>query len=68
MLNYLRKIRYQHGCRDRDAGYLPKMQDLVYLEGFLKGRPEGLDGVVQFFPRFEAYMLFKLKNSQLPKS
>ncbi len=56
MLNHLREIRYQEGCRDRDAGCLPKMQDSVYVEGYLKGRPEGLDGIVQFFPSFEVYM------------
>lgn len=68
MLNHLREIRYQQGCRDRDAGFLPKMQDSAYLEGFLKGRPEGMDGIVQFFPSYEAYMQWKFKSSQLPNN
>ncbi len=68
MLNRLREIRYQQGCCDRNAGCLPKMQDSVYLEGYLKGRPEGLDEIVQFFPSLEAYMRWKLKDSQFPKT
>ncbi|MDZ8050208.1 MAG: hypothetical protein RMX68_023780 [Aulosira sp. ZfuVER01] len=62
MLNHLREIRYQQGCRDRDAGFLPKMQDSIYLEAYLKGRPEGLDGIIKYFPSIEAYMKWKLKN------
>ncbi|MBO3460140.1 hypothetical protein G7B40_000150 [Aetokthonos hydrillicola Thurmond2011] len=68
MLNHLIKIRYQQGCRDRDAGCLPKMEDSVYLEGYLKGRPEGLDGIVQFFPSLEAYMKWKFKDSGTAKT
>ncbi|BAZ37117.1 hypothetical protein NIES4101_30380 [Calothrix sp. NIES-4101] len=68
MLNRLREIRYQQGCRDRDAGCLPKMQDSIYIEAYLQGRPEGLDGIVQFFPSFAAYMQWKFKNSQTPKT
>ncbi|OUL26819.1 hypothetical protein [Nostoc sp. 106C] len=62
MLNHLREIRYQQGCRDRDAGFLPKMHDSIYLEAYLQGRPEGLDGIIQYFPSIEAYMKWKLKN------
>ncbi|MFH7029447.1 MAG: hypothetical protein ACHBN1_29675 [Heteroscytonema crispum UTEX LB 1556] len=63
MLNHLRKIRYQQGCRHRDAGFLPKMKDSVYLEGYLKGRLEGLDGIIEYFPSVEAYMEWKFKDS-----
>ncbi|MBD2210224.1 hypothetical protein H6G64_16805 [Calothrix sp. FACHB-156] len=62
MFNNLREIRYQQGCRDRDAGLLPKMQDSAYLEAYLKGRPEGLDGIMQYFPSVEAYMKWKFKD------
>jgi hypothetical protein len=68
MFNNLREIRYQQGCSDRNAGILPKMQDLMYLEGYFKGRPEGLDDIVQFFPSFEEYMKWKLKDSETPKT
>jgi hypothetical protein len=64
MLNHLREIRYQQGLSDRDAGHLPKRQDSVYVEGYLKGRPEELDGIIQFFPSLEAYMQWKFKDSQ----
>jgi hypothetical protein len=64
MLNHIREIRYQQGCCDRRAGCLPKSQDSVYLEGYLKGRPEGLDGIIQFFPSLEVYMKWKFKDSQ----
>lgn len=68
MFNNLREIRYQKGCSDRDAGILPKMQDSVYLEGYLKGRPEGLDGIIQYFPSFEEYITWKFKDSETPKT
>jgi hypothetical protein len=68
MFGKLREIRYQQGCSDRNAGILPKMQDSVYLEGYLKSRPEGLDNIVQFFPSFEEYMKWKLKDSETPKT
>jgi hypothetical protein len=53
---------------DRNTGHLPKSQDSAYLEGYLKGRPEGLDGIVQFFPSLEAYVQWKFKDSQSPKT
>ncbi|BAY93126.1 MULTISPECIES: hypothetical protein [unclassified Tolypothrix] len=62
MFNNFREIRYQQGCRDRDAGLLPKIQDSAYLEAYLKGRPEGLDGIMQYFPSVEAYMKWKFKD------
>ncbi|BAY33808.1 hypothetical protein NIES2107_57100 [Nostoc carneum NIES-2107] len=62
MFNHLREIRYQQGCRDRDAGLLPKIQDSAYLEAYLQGRPEGLDGIMQYFPSVEAYMKWKFKD------
>jgi hypothetical protein len=65
MLKHLREIRYQQGVRDRRFGYLPKRQDSTYLEGYLKDRPEGLDGVVQYFPTVEAYFKWRSKTSDL---
>ncbi|HEY9628709.1 MAG TPA: hypothetical protein V6C84_15525 [Coleofasciculaceae cyanobacterium] len=60
MFERLREHRYQQGCRDRQAGRLPKNQDSAYLEGYLKGRPEGFDSVLQYFPSVEAYLDWKL--------
>jgi hypothetical protein len=59
MLNHLRQQRHQKGQRDRDAGLLPRMQDSAYLEGYLKGRPEGLDGILEYFASIEDYLLWK---------
>jgi hypothetical protein len=59
MLNFLREGRYHQGQRDRDAGFLPRTQDSAYLEGYLKGRPEGLDAVVQYFPSLEDYLRWR---------
>lgn len=61
MLEHLREQRYHQGQRDRNAGVLPKSRDFDYLEGYLKGRPEGLDGVVRYFPSVEDYMKWKHK-------
>ncbi len=63
MLNNLRETRYQQGRRDRDAGILPKLGDSTYLEGYLKGRPEGLDGIMQYFPSIESYVQWKSKKA-----
>jgi hypothetical protein len=54
--------RFQEGCRDRDAGRLPRMPDSIYLNGYLSNRPEGLDGIVQYFPSVEAYFQWKLRS------
>ncbi|WP_199330982.1 MULTISPECIES: hypothetical protein [unclassified Calothrix] len=62
MFDRLREIHYQQGCRDRDAGLLPQMQGSVYLEAYLQGRPQGLDGIIQYFPSVEAYMQWKFKD------
>ncbi len=62
LFNLLREQRYQKGCRDRDAGLLPRLQDSAYLEGYLSGRPEGLDGIVQYFPSMEEYIKWKHKS------
>lgn len=62
MLNYLRQAQIQSGQRDRDAGLLPRMQESAYLEGYLKGRPEGLDSTVQYFTSAEEYLLWKQRN------
>jgi hypothetical protein len=59
MFNYLRQERFEKGRRDRDAGLLPKMQDSAYLEGYLTGRPEGLDETVQYFASLEEYLSWK---------
>ena len=63
MLEYLRERRYQQGRCDRDAGLLPRRQDSAYLEGYLKGRPEGLDGIVQYFSSIEDFMKWKFRAS-----
>lgn len=59
MFNYLRHEQFQKGQRDRDAGLLPRMQDANYLEGYLKGRPEGLDETIQYFVSVEEYLSWK---------
>ncbi|MBW4444623.1 MAG: hypothetical protein KME10_26150 [Plectolyngbya sp. WJT66-NPBG17] len=64
MFDHLRERRYQQGCRDRDAGFLPRVQDSAYLEGYLKGRPSGLDDIVQHFPDMEMYLKWKYKMSK----
>jgi len=56
MLHHIREERYQKGCRDRDAGRLPNMCASAYLDGYLSGRPEGLDDIVQYFPSVEEYI------------
>lgn len=66
MLEHLRENNYQHGCRDRDMGLLPRRQDSAYLEGYLKGRPKGLDGIIHYFPSIEAYLKWKYRNSGNP--
>jgi hypothetical protein len=67
MLEHLREQHYQQGRCDRDAGLLPRMQGSAYLEGYLKGRPEGLDGVIRYFPTIESYLSWKYKDSETPK-
>lgn len=67
MLEHLREQQYQQGRRDRDAGRLPRMEGSAYLEGYLKGRPEGLDGMIQYFPTLESYLKWKYKDSEIPK-
>ena len=64
MFGNIRETRYQEGQRDRDAGNLPRKDDSAYLEGYLKGRPEGLDGVMQYFPTVEDYLKWKLNHSK----
>ena len=63
MLEHLRNVRYQQGQHDRDAGLLPSRQDSIYLEGYLKGRPEGLDGIIQYFPSIEAFLKWRNQTS-----
>lgn len=62
MLEHLREHHYHQGQRDRDAGLLPRMESSVYLEGYLKGRPQGLDEVMQYFPSVDAYMQWKYRH------
>ena len=62
MWEYLRKQHLQQGQRDRDAGRLPRMNSSIYLEGYLKGRPEGLDGIMQYFPSVESYLQWKYRH------
>lgn len=64
MLNFLREDRYRRGCSDRNAGLLPKTQDKLYLEGYLKGRPEGLDSIIQYFPSLEEYLVWRSRASR----
>jgi hypothetical protein len=59
MFENLRERHYQQGQRDRDAGFLPRVQGAIYLEGYLRGRPDGLDGIMQYFPSTEAYLKWK---------
>jgi hypothetical protein len=61
-LNYLSQDRYQEGCRDRDRGQLPRLQDSTYLAGYLKGRPRGLDDEIQYYPSLEAYFEAKRRH------
>lgn len=62
MFNYLREERYQKGCCDRDRGLLPRTQDSAYLDGYFSDRPEGLDGIIQYFPSLESYLKWKFKS------
>jgi hypothetical protein len=62
MLNFLREGRYQQGCRDRIAGFLPHTQDSVYLKGYLVSRPGGLDAIVQYFPSLDEYLRWRAKS------
>jgi hypothetical protein len=64
MFEHLRERRYQEGQRDRDAGTLPKRQDSIYLEGYLKGRPGGLDEIFQYFSTVEAFLKWRNKHSR----
>jgi hypothetical protein len=62
MLEHLREQHFQQGQHDRDSGLLPRMASSIYLEGYLKGRPQGLDGIVQYFPSVEAYLQWKYRH------
>jgi hypothetical protein len=63
MLHFLSGDLYQHGCCNRQAGILPRIQNKVYLEGYRKGRPEGLDTIVQYFPSVAEYLVWKARAS-----
>lgn len=54
--------QFQLGCRDRLAGRLPKLRDSTYLSGYLAERPEGFDGVIQYFPTLEQYWEWKQRS------
>lgn len=62
MFNHFWEERFRKGQRDRDAGLLPRLKDAAYLEGYLKGRPEGLDEVIQYFSSIEEYLTWKQKT------
>lgn len=62
MFNYLRHEQFQKGQRDRDAGLLPRMKDEAYLSGYLKGRPDGLDEVIQYFTSVDEYLIWKQRT------
>lgn len=62
MFNYLRREQFLKGQRDRDAGLLPRLQDSGYLEGYLRGRPEGLDGTIQYFASVDEYLNWKQRT------
>jgi hypothetical protein len=64
MLHFLRENLYQQGCCDRQAGLLPRMQKKVYLEGYFKDRPEGLDTIIQYFPSTEEYLIWRARASK----
>lgn len=68
MLEHLRKQHYQQGQHDRDAGLLPRMENSTYMDGYRKGRPEGLDGIVQYFPSVESYLKWKYKHASPPST
>lgn len=59
---HLEEDHVQLGCRDRDAGQLPKLADSGYLKGYFANRPIGLDGEVQFFPTIEEYLQWKQQS------
>ncbi len=64
MFKRLTEQHYQQGCRDRQAGLLPRMPGDIYLRGYLQDRPGGLDEVVQYFPTVESYLKWKSKISE----
>lgn len=64
MFDHLREQDYQQGCRDREAGLLPRRSGDIYLEGYLQGRLGGLDEVIQYFPSLESYFKWKFKVSE----
>ncbi|MBW4580321.1 MAG: hypothetical protein KME42_12225 [Tildeniella nuda ZEHNDER 1965/U140] len=68
MLESLRNQHYQQGQRDRDAGLLPRRESSIYMDGYFKGRPEGLDGLVQYFPSVESYLKWKCKHVSPPST
>lgn len=64
MLDHLRERRYQQGRRDRDAGLLPRLEGSIYMSGYLQGRPEGLDGIIQYFPSIESYLKWNSRTAK----
>jgi hypothetical protein len=62
MFGHLREAHFQQGCRDRDAGYLPRRRDSAYLDGYLSDRPAGLDEVIQYFPTLSDFVKWKIKH------
>lgn len=62
-LEHLKEDQMQKGQHDRDAGILPASTDFIYLEGYFQGRPEGVDGIIQYFPSLESYLNWKYHTS-----
>ncbi|MEG3437775.1 hypothetical protein V0288_11655 [Pannus brasiliensis CCIBt3594] len=59
IFHHFQENRYQEGRADRDRGKLPRTKDSLYLNGYLSGRPKGLDDIVQHFSSIEAYLQWK---------
>lgn len=55
---------FQRGCRDRDAGLLPRSTDSAYWDGYRSGRPLGLDEVIRYFPTLESFLAWRARGVQ----
>lgn len=62
-LETLKEKQRQQGQRDRKAGILPTSTNSIYLESYLQDRPEGIDGIIQYFPSLESYLNWKYHPS-----
>ena len=55
---------FQRGCRDRDAGLLPRSTDSAYWDGYRSGRPLGLDEVIRYFPTLESCLAWRARGAE----